>query len=585
MTSKPQKFTALFCAALFMMAGMVFGQGPGKIVTAIRPNNIWSLYQYDINGSGPERVSFTAPPTNMQLNYDFSADGRRVAFEFSNNIWVMYSNGKGLRQLTFTDNNHQAAISRDGSLIAFASSRNSNNDIYVVNWDGSDTRRLTTNAGVDQRPAFSPDGSKILFDSNRFSPQFGLPNLMLVNIDGTSETWLTFFFEFGGRFSPDGSTIVYQGRTEAGQNNFNEIFTMSVGPGGTSGQMTNNNVPDENPAFSLDGTKIAFERSVVTPSGATRDHIFVMDANGNNVQQVTFPDAINENREVPRWIPSNHLATRARTADFDGEGRADLSVFRAATGEWFQKNSQDGTFSGRPWGIASDMLAPADYDRDAVIDYAVFRDGSWWIINSTDGSVRFEQFGTAGDIPMPGDYDADGFADIAVFRPSSGTWWRRNSGNLQVIGTQFGQSGDVPMAGDFDGDAKRDIAVFRSSNSHWYILRSIDGQASAAQFGTAGDIPLNGDFNGNGRSDLAVFRPSNGTWYVARPTGVPSQNFDATQFGLTTDKPVPADYDGDGKSDIAVFRDGTWWILRSSNGQTASEQFGLAADKPVVAAQ
>lgn len=570
----------LWAAFFFVILG--FAQGPGKIVTAIRPNNIWSLYQYDINGSGPDRLSFTPPNVNMQINYDLSADGRRVAFEFSNNIWVMYSNGKGLRQLTATNNNSKAAISRDGSLIAFTSSRNNNTDIYVVKWDGTDLRRLTTNAGIDQRPAFSPDGTKIVFDTNRFSPQFGLPNLMLINTDGTNETRLTFFFEFGGRFSPDGSTIVYQGRAEADQNNFNDIFVYNLG-GGTSGQLTDNDVQEENPSFSLDGTKIAFERSVVTPSGATRDHIFVMDANGSNVQQVTFPDAINENREVPRWIPLNHLATRARAADFDGEGSSDLAVFRATTGEWFRKNSQVETFSGQPWGLTSDKLAPADYDRDAVIDYAVFRDGAWWILGSTDGTVRSEHFGTAGDIPMPGDYDADGFADIAVFRPSTGTWWRINSSNDQIVGIQFGQNGDVPMAGDYDGDAMRDLTVFRPSNSVWYVYRSSTFQVSADAFGTPGDIPISGDFNGDGRSDLAVYRPSNGTWYIARPAGVPSQNFNATSFGIATDKPVAADYDSDGKTDIAVFRDGTWWILRSSTGQIVSEQFGLANDKPVVA--
>lgn len=574
------------CLVMLAATGIAMAQGPGKIVTGIRPGGIWDFYQYQIDGAGPTRVSFS--PSSISsfslLSYDFSSDGRRVAFEYFNNIYVMQSNGKGVRQLTFTNNNFNAVISRDGSLVAFASSRNNNTDIYLINWDGSNLRRLTTDQFIDQRPSFSPDGTKIVFDTNRFS-QFGLPNLMLINADGTNETRLTTFFEFGGRFSPDGSTIVFQGRTEAGQNNFNEIFTLSVGPGGTSGQLTNNNVQDENPSFSLDGTKIAFERSVITPSGATRDHIFVMNANGSDVQQVTFPDAINENREVPRWIPSNHLAVRARTADFDGEGNSDLAVFRGATGDWFRKNSLGGAFSGQAWGIASDKLAHADYDRDAVTDYTIFRDGTWWIINSISGSIRSEQFGMAGDIPVPGDFDADGFADIAVFRPSTGMWWRRNSSDLQVVGTQFGQNGDVPMAGDFDGDAKRDIAVFRPSNSFWYFLRSSDGQPSAAQFGSPGDAPLNGDFNGDGRADLAVFRPSNGTWYIARPTGVPSQNFDATPFGITTDKPVPADYDGDGKTDIAVFRDGTWWILRSSTAQVVSEQFGLATDRPVVALQ
>jgi hypothetical protein len=81
-----------------------------------------------------------------------------------------------------------------------------------------------------------------------------------------------------------------------------------------------------------------------------------------------------------------------------------------------------------------------------------------------------------------------------------------------------------------------------------------------------------------------VFRPTEGTWYIARPTGTPSQNFDAIRFGANGDRPVPGDYDNDGRNDAAVYRNGVWYILRSGNNQFTAVQFGLASDIPIQAA-
>ncbi|HEX8198000.1 MAG TPA: S8 family serine peptidase [Pyrinomonadaceae bacterium] len=276
------------------------------------------------------------------------------------------------------------------------------------------------------------------------------------------------------------------------------------------------------------------------------------------------------------------LGKKDSSFDFDGDGKADISVFRSSNASWYIQNSADNSFSGTQFGANGDLPAAADFDGDGRTDIAVFRAGFWYRLNSSDNQFVAAQFGSPGDIPVAGDFDGDGKADLAVFRPSDGAWYRKNSSNDQFVTQQFGSNGDKPQVGDFDGDGKTDFAVFRPSAGAWYVLRSADNSFYGVNFGVQEDVPTAADYDGDGKTDISVFRPSAASWYRLNSA---DNQFYGEQFGVAEDKPVAADYDGDGKTDIAVFRpsQSSWYINRSASGFHA-QHFGADGDTPAPAA-
>jgi TolB protein len=171
--------------------------------------------------------------------------------------------------------NYLPAWSPDGTKLAFTSNRDGNPEIYVMNKDGSGLRRMTNNPMIDVSPTWSPTGTQLAWVSDRS----GQPKIYLMNADGTGQRLLV------GDPKSD--------RPTWSRGKFNEIaYAASTGPGydikiysfatGETTKITDGIGSNESPAFSPNGRHIAF-----TSTRNGKSQLFTVDRDGQNLRQIT----------------------------------------------------------------------------------------------------------------------------------------------------------------------------------------------------------------------------------------------------------------------------------------------------------
>jgi TolB protein len=212
--------------------------------------------------------------------------------------------------------------SPDGSKILFTTNRNGNAEIYVMAADGSTPVRLTTTPEDEASPVWSPDGSRIAFTANR--------EIRVMNADGSGRVTLG----VGGApaWSPDGALIAFT-RTES-TNCFVDIFctvnVYTMAPDGSQARNLSNSIEvshrARSPAWSPDGTRIAYWRSTggfFTPSTIG---VAVMTRDGGDKRLLAPSKGIGG---APVWSPDG-----ARIAFAGGpiEGTTDVRVVSATGG-------------------------------------------------------------------------------------------------------------------------------------------------------------------------------------------------------------------------------------------------------------
>lgn len=241
--------------------------------------------------------------------------------------------------------------------------------------------------------------------------------------------------------------------------------------------------------------------------------------------------------------------------DFDGDGRFDPLIIKTVPAlptdapiYWSMVQSGSNTIRTVQWGnlalANNEAFVPADYDGDGRTDIAVYRraEGRYYIIESSTNNMRVVYWGAPGDIGVVGDFDGDGRSDPTVLRVVGGqfVWYSLLSLNGQLSTAYWGLETDhittrIPL--DFDGDGRQDRLTRRpvGGQTLFCILRSSDNQQMYITYGLETDNLLFGDYDGDGRTDIVARRIIGGAliWFIWQSS---NQQIRTVQFGITNDQ-------------------------------------------------
>jgi Tol biopolymer transport system component len=237
-------------------------------------------------------------------------------------------------------NAHTEALDANNK-IAFASDRDGNFEIYVMNPDGGAQTRLTNNPADDLNPTWSPDGTQLAFVSTRS----GTRQIWLMNSDGSNQRQLTFdgTDNLNPVWSPDGTKILFVSSV----NGNDEIYVANVGAGiavfpPPVTNLTNNQYDDINPTWRPDGQKIAF--------ASNRDgkyQIYTMNPDGTGVTRITNSTGNDTN---PFWSPgritfqSDRDGTEQQLYVMNGDGSNVSRLTNDTASDSEPARSSDGSF-------------------------------------------------------------------------------------------------------------------------------------------------------------------------------------------------------------------------------------------------
>jgi Tol biopolymer transport system component/TolB-like protein len=240
-----------------------------------------NIYVMNIEPFVPRRVAANVE-SDQPLDLSYSPNGDQIVYAIADEIRIFDVNSQIDRFVFKTSMAGYPAFSPDGTKILFQQRIDENTEICSINSDGSGFVNVTQNQSKDVAPAYSPDGTKIAFSANR-AGGLSLFEIYVMNADG-SEPKLVFgdrAMSINPAWSPDGKSLVFSNDREDGRIGNFELFSINV-DGGPERRLTNRPHYDVDPTFSPDGSKIVF----VSNSDGNSE-IYVMNADGSGQLRLT----------------------------------------------------------------------------------------------------------------------------------------------------------------------------------------------------------------------------------------------------------------------------------------------------------
>ena len=261
-----------------------------SVLGLVENRAVKEIYIADYDGANARRVTVSR---TLNTNPTWSPDGRSLGYTswlsgFPEVIVSHLYEGRMTRPANGNADEHNflPAYSPDGSQIAFMSNRDGNNDLYVVNIDGTGLRRITNHPMIDVSPTWSPNGQQIAFASDRT----GTPQIYVIGADATGLRRLTYetYCDRPTWSPPPFNEIAYSSRTGPGHDikvldlATNEVRQLTYGLGS-----------NESPSYSSNGRHIAF----TSTRGSGLKQIYTIGRDGKGLRRVTSTG----NNEMPSW--------------------------------------------------------------------------------------------------------------------------------------------------------------------------------------------------------------------------------------------------------------------------------------------
>jgi len=466
------------------------------------------------------------------------------------------------------------AWSPDGSKIAFTSNRNGNYEVYVMNADGTGQTNLSNNVAYDGDPAWSPDGSKIVFDSNRD----GNYEVYVMNADGTGQTNLSNNVAYDGdpAWSPDGSKIAFISERDGNY----EVYVMN--PGGTGRvNLSNRSSLESDPAWSPDGSKIAFETN--------RDgnyEVYVMNEDGSGQTNLSSDASWDEE---PAWSPDGSKI--AFTSNRDG-GNSNIFTMNPDGGGVSHLTNSPGHDASPAWESVNRLPSAVD-DGPYEVPYGGFLSGASVLANDSDpdGETLVAQALSAPDHGLVFTLNPDG---TFVYQHHTASFVLSDSFTYRAIDTRSGVSNVATVTitilpGPSPTFGPDTVGLVDPSSGEWHLHDGV-GALSPFYYGNPGDYPFVGDWNCDTRVSPGLYRQSDGFAYLRNTNsqGVADVSF---FFGNPGDVPIAGDFNGDGCDTLSIYRPSNqrFYVInelgRDGGGLGAADYsflFGNPGDSPVV---